>query len=153
MFPYSHYYYYNDSCFCCWSSPFFFYHLHLLFCSSLYSLPSPSLRVNPFPSPWSPTSSSSLFVRFPYCWWRFSLFCFCSFFVLFLFISDINECTASSPVCHVSAQCNNTLGSYRCICNPGYTYNGKRCTGTQGNVIRKYGIRTLTFFEASRRPE
>ncbi|XP_074607187.1 uncharacterized protein LOC141860101 isoform X3 [Acropora palmata] len=41
---------------------------------------------------------------------------------------DINECTASSPVCHVSAQCNNILGSYQCICDPGHTGNGKRCT-------------------------
>ncbi|XP_015765172.1 PREDICTED: neurogenic locus notch homolog protein 1-like [Acropora digitifera] len=41
---------------------------------------------------------------------------------------DINECTASSPVCHVSAQCNNIIGSYQCICDPGHTGNGKRCT-------------------------
>ncbi|XP_074607197.1 uncharacterized protein LOC141860105 isoform X2 [Acropora palmata] len=51
------------------------------------------------------------------------LFAFCN-----MTTEDINECTASLPVCHVSAQCSNTLGSYRCICNPGYTYNGKRCT-------------------------
>ncbi|XP_044181052.1 uncharacterized protein LOC114952396 [Acropora millepora] len=51
------------------------------------------------------------------------LFAFCN-----MTTEDINECTASPRVCHVSAQCNNTLGSYHCICDPGYTYNGKRCT-------------------------
>ncbi|XP_074607172.1 uncharacterized protein LOC141860089 isoform X3 [Acropora palmata] len=51
------------------------------------------------------------------------LFAFCN-----MTTEDIDECTASLPVCHVSAQCNNTLGSYRCICDPGYTYNGNRCT-------------------------
>ncbi|XP_044167612.1 uncharacterized protein LOC114973884 isoform X1 [Acropora millepora] len=51
------------------------------------------------------------------------IFAFCN-----MTTEDIDECTASLPVCHVSAQCNNTLGSYRCICDPGYTYNGNRCT-------------------------
>ncbi|XP_015774424.1 PREDICTED: fibrillin-2-like [Acropora digitifera] len=41
---------------------------------------------------------------------------------------DIDECTASHSVCHVNAQCTNTIGSYRCTCNPGYTGNGNRCT-------------------------
>ncbi|XP_068736606.1 fibrillin-2-like isoform X1 [Montipora capricornis] len=40
---------------------------------------------------------------------------------------DVNECTASSPVCHVNATCNNTLGSYRCTCKPGYAGDGKTC--------------------------
>ena len=50
---------------------------------------------------------------------------------LFVFASDINECTALPSACHVNAQCNNTIGSYRCTCNPGYTGNGKTCTGTR----------------------
>jgi len=52
---------------------------------------------------------------------------------------DINECTSSPPACNINAQCSNTIGSYRCTCNPGYTGNGKTCTGAQfrkGNVIR-----------------
>ncbi|XP_068736629.1 uncharacterized protein [Montipora capricornis] len=40
---------------------------------------------------------------------------------------DVNECTASSPVCHVNATCNNTLGSYRCTSKPGYAGDGKTC--------------------------
>ncbi|XP_067048439.1 protein kinase C-binding protein NELL2-like [Acropora muricata] len=52
---------------------------------------------------------------------------------------DINECTSSPPACNINAQCSNTIGSYRCTCNPGYAGNGKTCTGAQfrkGNVIR-----------------
>ncbi|XP_067048349.1 deleted in malignant brain tumors 1 protein-like isoform X3 [Acropora muricata] len=51
------------------------------------------------------------------------LFAFCN-----MTTEDIDECTASLPVCHVSAQCTNTIGSYRCTCDPGYTGNGKTCT-------------------------
>ncbi|XP_068736614.1 uromodulin-like [Montipora capricornis] len=40
---------------------------------------------------------------------------------------DVDECTASSPVCHVNATCSNTLGSYRCTCKPGYAGDGKTC--------------------------
>ncbi|XP_068706659.1 uncharacterized protein [Montipora foliosa] len=40
---------------------------------------------------------------------------------------DVNECTASSPVCHVNATCNNTLGSYQCTCKPGYAGDGNTC--------------------------
>ncbi|XP_068704797.1 uncharacterized protein [Montipora foliosa] len=43
---------------------------------------------------------------------------------------DVNECTASSPVCHVNATCNNTLGSYQCTCKPGYAGDGKTCKAT-----------------------
>ena len=48
----------------------------------------------------------------------------------FIFAADIDECTSSPSACHSDAQCSNTIGSYRCTCNPGYTGNGKRCIGT-----------------------
>ena len=50
---------------------------------------------------------------------------------LVLFSSDIDECTTSPSACHVNAHCNNTIGSYCCTCNPGYTGNGKSCIGTK----------------------
>ena len=82
---------------------------------------------------------------------QFSLDFVLCVFVCFVFfsVSDINECSVSPPMCHVSALCINTLGSYRCICSPGYTYNGRRCTGAkirQGNVIREYRTRATFFF-------
>ena len=40
---------------------------------------------------------------------------------------DIDECSASSPVCDINANCTNTRGSYYCTCNAGYTGDGKTC--------------------------
>ena len=42
---------------------------------------------------------------------------------------DLDECVTESP-CHENATCNNTIGSYLCECNDGYTGNGTYCTGT-----------------------
>ncbi|KAL9969186.1 hypothetical protein ACROYT_G021373 [Oculina patagonica] len=41
---------------------------------------------------------------------------------------DIDECSASSPVCDVNATCLNLLGSYLCLCKAGFTGDGKNCT-------------------------
>ena len=52
------------------------------------------------------------------------------FFLFFAFLfSDVDECSASSPVCDMNAICNNTRGSYRCTCNTGFTGDGKTCQG------------------------
>lgn len=48
------------------------------------------------------------------------------------YISDIDECSASQPVCHASAQCVNTLGSFQCICQVGFTGGLTICTGKPG---------------------
>ena len=50
---------------------------------------------------------------------------------------DIDECSASSPVCDINANCTNTRGSYYCTCKAGYTGDGKTCQ-LQGR--RKYFI-------------
>ena len=42
-------------------------------------------------------------------------------------ILDIDEC--SSYPCHANATCNNTVGSYMCSCNLGYSGDGLNCTG------------------------
>ncbi|XP_068677075.1 uncharacterized protein [Montipora foliosa] len=47
---------------------------------------------------------------------------------------DVDECTASSPVCHVNATCSNTLGTYWCTCKPGYAGDGKTCREATVNV-------------------
>ena len=49
--------------------------------------------------------------------------------VLHYFVLDINECSASIPVCDVNANCQNTVASYVCSCKAGLTGNGKTCTG------------------------
>ena len=49
----------------------------------------------------------------------------------FLFYADINECEVDdSNNCHENAQCTNTVGSFTCSCNPGYTGDGVNCTST-----------------------
>ena len=42
---------------------------------------------------------------------------------------DTNECTEGKHDCDVNAECNNTLGSYKCTCKDGYEGNGTNCTG------------------------
>ena len=57
-----------------------------------------------------------------------SIFCFCFCFFL-LFSQDVDECTASAPICDAHAFCNNSIGSYNCTCKPGYFGDGKTCKG------------------------
>ena len=45
------------------------------------------------------------------------------------FFSDLDECTTASHSCDVNSLCQNTVGSYACSCNAGYTGDGKPCNG------------------------
>ena len=47
------------------------------------------------------------------------------------FLLDINECSVSPSVCDVNANCQNNVGSYVCLCKPGFSGNGKTCKGTK----------------------
>ena len=51
-------------------------------------------------------------------------------------ISDIDECTDGSDPCHLNTTtCDNTPGSYRCICKQGYDQNnGHKCAGNIQSV-------------------
>ena len=42
--------------------------------------------------------------------------------------ADIDECVTLSP-CDPNASCTNTLGSFTCACNTGYTGDGMACYG------------------------
>ncbi|XP_066275444.1 fibrillin-2-like [Branchiostoma lanceolatum] len=42
--------------------------------------------------------------------------------------NDIDECTSGTDHCHQHATCTNTVGSYRCECDSGYTGDGRTCT-------------------------
>ena len=65
-------------------------------------------------------------------------FILCSFY--FFFLTDIDECKTYLNKCHVNATCNNTYGSHVCTCKPGYTGDGRNCTGTINN-LRSFHIR------------
>ena len=44
-------------------------------------------------------------------------------------LSDINECEVDLDNCDVQATCTNSLGSYSCACNTGWTGDGFTCEG------------------------
>lgn len=52
------------------------------------------------------------------------------FCCMFYFSKDVDECTANTHDCHASATCTNTVGSFTCACNQGFTGDGKTCTLT-----------------------
>lgn len=43
--------------------------------------------------------------------------------------SDLNECTEGIDDCADYGICINTIGSYECICNNGYSGDGRECNG------------------------
>lgn len=52
-----------------------------------------------------------------YCTENFSLF------------TDVNECTRNNGGCDLDATCINVPGSFRCVCDDGYTGDGLFCRG------------------------
>ena len=44
-------------------------------------------------------------------------------------IVDIDECSVNTDNCDINARCNNTDGSYICVCNDGYMGDGQSCVG------------------------
>lgn len=66
----------------------------------------------------------------------------------FLFLTDKNECFDSSAKCDMNAICTNTLGSYRCRCQSGYTGDGKTCIGIRSytDVVAYSALATMLKF-------
>ena len=48
--------------------------------------------------------------------------------------TDIHECNRGLDDCNMNATCVNTVGSYDCMCNTGFTGNGFTCTGMQTQI-------------------
>ena len=46
-----------------------------------------------------------------------------------IFLLDINECSASLPICDVNANCSNRNGTFVCSCKVGYSGDGMTCVG------------------------
>jgi len=46
-----------------------------------------------------------------------------------LVVSDVDECATRSGLCHAHSTCVNTDGSYKCVCDHGYTTRGRYCEG------------------------
>ena len=47
----------------------------------------------------------------------------------YFFFLDVDDCTEMTDNCDVNAYCNNTVGSFNCTCNSGFTGNGTTCAG------------------------
>ena len=43
--------------------------------------------------------------------------------------TDIDECLTNNGGCSADASCSNTVGSFTCICQSGYTGDGFTCSG------------------------
>ena len=61
---------------------------------------------------------------------------------------DIDECVLELDDCHDNATCNNTIGSYTCMCNDGFEGNGSHCISKFNNRITS-GTRVLLNFLSS----
>ena len=46
-----------------------------------------------------------------------------------LCVTDVNECNDGSARCYLHSQCVNNEGSYRCVCDAGYSPWGRMCMG------------------------
>ncbi|XP_028410381.1 adhesion G protein-coupled receptor E2-like [Dendronephthya gigantea] len=51
---------------------------------------------------------------------------------------DIDECDLKTHSCHSQATCINTIGSYTCVCNEGFTGNGKFCHDKSECALNKH---------------
>ena len=48
---------------------------------------------------------------------------------MLIFVVDMNECLRNNGDCDPDAACINTPGSYRCVCDEGFSGNGIECVG------------------------
>ena len=57
---------------------------------------------------------------------------------LFILISDIDECAAAKNACPLkNTYCLNTVGSFKCLCSPGYSpvYNDTQLSSCRGRTV------------------
>ena len=60
------------------------------------------------------------------------------FFRKYYYFLDVDECADSAlNNCHADATCTNTVGSFTCTCDAGYTGDGNTCSGSTLNSTDK----------------
>ena len=60
-----------------------------------------------------------------------SLNCLSGCNLIQLYVSDIDECDLLIDTCHDDAECVDSIGSFVCHCNEGFTGNGVDCSGKE----------------------
>ena len=60
-----------------------------------------------------------------------SCFKYSAYLIPNLSFPDIDECALGTYICDINAYCENTIGSYDCICVDGYVENGTFCMSKQ----------------------
>lgn len=53
---------------------------------------------------------------------------------------DVNECTRNNGGCDIDATCINVPGSFRCVCDDGYTGDGFHCRGMFYLILKLSGL-------------
>ncbi len=54
---------------------------------------------------------------------------------MFPYVDD-DECALGTDNCNTNAACTNTVGSFTCACNEGYSGDGVTCAGQSGLAIK-----------------
>ena len=65
--------------------------------------------------------------------------------LLILLNADVDECISGISDCNDDSDCSNTQGSYTCSCKPGYTGDGKNCSGGKGSFLVSLLLLLLSF--------
>lgn len=63
----------------------------------------------------------------------------CCLLLFLVSVPDVDECVESPVLCEGQGLCENTLGSYKCVCPPGYRGNGTHCEGKQLVLMSLHG--------------
>lgn len=62
----------------------------------------------------------------------------CDSYFKFTCFKDVNECTAKAYWCDVNALCQNTEGSYKCVCKAGFKGDGKKCADINECTVKSH---------------
>ena len=54
---------------------------------------------------------------------------------MLLIFADVDECSRGLDNCGSNSECSNTIGSFSCICNHGFTGDGVTCGGRHCNLV------------------